>query len=125
MSSAVSVSVYVFDTEDGVVVELDGGTGNNDGFYDMFGDDISSIVYTDTDTNEIWRYYTAPNWDLTEEELAAWDDPPQGQRHLFRNMSVIWNQGGVDNLVVTLNGKSVTYTRGPNGDVRTVVQYQI
>ena len=113
------MSVSVFDTEDGVVVELDGGTGNNDSFYDMFGDDISSIVYTDTDTNEIWRYYTAPNWALlTEQELAAWD---RRLEHLFRNMSVIWNQGGVDNLVVTLNGQSVTYTRGPNGDVRTVV----
>ena len=112
-------SVLVFDTEDGVVVELDGGTGNNDSFCEMFGDDISSIVYTDTDTNELCRYYTAPNWALlTEQELASWDVRLE---HLFPNMAQIWNQGGVDNLVVSLNGQRVTYTRGPNGDVRTVV----
>lgn len=120
---AVSVSFYVFDLDDGVIVELDGGTGNNDSFVDMFGDDISSIVYTDTDTNTIERYYTAPNWQhLTEEKIAVWNERLE---HLFVNIAQIWNQGGVDNLEVTLNGQSVIYARGQNGeyDSRTYVEY--
>ena len=105
---AFSISCYVFQTADGVGVELNGGTGDHDGFVDMFGDDIRSILYIDTETNMTEHYYPAPNWQtLTAEER---------NENLFVNISNMWRLGGIDNLEFTMNSDRITYFRGQNGE---------
>ena len=114
-----AVSVYVFQTDDGVIVELNGGTGDHDGFVDMFGDNISSVAYIDTDTDTIVEYYPPENWEtLTAEERASVDE------HLLTNISNMWNRGIIDNLEFALRSQRITYSRGQNGvyDDRTHIQ---